>query len=87
MLRFTPAGSMPCRLRQLRKKQFGIVALGTVQYTTDILVRDFWLRLGLAPRDRSLVTGRALIAIGQVAQMPYHLHRAMDKASRKRAGR
>ena len=31
-----------------------------------------------APRDRSLVTVSALIATGQVAQIPYHLNRAMD---------
>ena len=29
-------------------------------------------------RDRSLVTVSALIASGQVAQIPYHLNRAMD---------
>jgi TRAP-type C4-dicarboxylate transport system permease large subunit len=36
-----------------------------------------WLRPGLAPRDRSLVTVSALIAAGQVAQVPYHLNRVM----------
>ena len=59
-------------------KQFGQVAPGIVQYTTDVLFRDLWLRPDLAPRDRSLVTVSALIASGQVAQMPYHLNRAMD---------
>jgi hypothetical protein len=49
-----------------------------VQYTTDVLFRDLWLRPDLAPRDRSLVTVSALIASGQVAQIPYHLNRAMD---------
>jgi len=39
---------------------------------------DLWLRPGLAPRDRSLVTVSALIASGQVAQISYHLNRAMD---------
>lgn len=58
--------------------QFGQVAPGVVQYTTDILFRDLWLRPDLAPRDRSLVTVSALIASGQVAQIPYHLNRAMD---------
>jgi 4-carboxymuconolactone decarboxylase len=57
---------------------FGTVAPGVVQYTTDVLFRDLWLRPDLAPRDRSLVTVTALIANGQVAQMPYHLNRAMD---------
>lgn len=58
--------------------QFGSVAPGVVQYTTDVLFRDLWLRPHLAPRDRSLVTVSALVASGQVAQMPYHLNRAMD---------
>jgi 4-carboxymuconolactone decarboxylase len=58
--------------------QFGSVAPGLVQYTTDILFHDLWLRPDLAPRDRSLITVTALIASGQVAQIPYHLNRAMD---------
>jgi 4-carboxymuconolactone decarboxylase len=60
------------------EQQFGNVAPGIVQYTTDVLFRDLWLRPDLAPRDRSLVTVSALIANGQVAQIPYHLNRAMD---------
>ena len=60
------------------EQQFGAVAPGVLQYTTDVLFRDLWLRPGLAPRDRSLVTVSALVASGQVAQMPYHLNRAMD---------
>ena len=59
-------------------QQFDAVAPGIVQYTTDILFHDLWLRPDLAPRDRSLVTVSALIASGQVAQIPYHLNRAMD---------
>jgi 4-carboxymuconolactone decarboxylase len=59
-------------------QQFGSVAPGVVQYTTDVLFRDLWLRPDLAPRDRSLVTVSALIASGHVGQIPYHLNRAMD---------
>lgn len=59
-------------------RQFGEVAPGLVQYTTDVLFRDLWLRPDLAPRDRSLVTVSALIATGQVAQVTFHLNRAMD---------
>jgi 4-carboxymuconolactone decarboxylase len=58
--------------------QFGAVAPALVGYTTDYLFRDLWLRPDLAPRDRSLVTVAALIASGQVAQVTYHLNRAMD---------
>jgi 4-carboxymuconolactone decarboxylase len=60
------------------EQQFGNVAPGIVQYTTDVLFRDLWLRPDLAPRDRSLATVSALIASGQVAQLPHHLNRAMD---------
>jgi 4-carboxymuconolactone decarboxylase len=60
------------------KQLFGKVAPGLVQYTSDVLFRDLWLRPDLAPRDRSLVTVSALIASGQVAQITYHLNRAMD---------
>jgi 4-carboxymuconolactone decarboxylase len=60
------------------EEQFGAVAPGVLQYTTDVLFRDLWLRPDLAPRDRSLVTVSALVASGQVAQMPYHLNRVLD---------
>ncbi|HTF72437.1 MAG TPA: carboxymuconolactone decarboxylase family protein [Edaphobacter sp.] len=54
------------------------VSPGLVQNTTDLLFRELWLRPVLAPRDRSLVTVSSLIASGQVAQITYHLNRAMD---------
>jgi len=60
------------------EQQFGTVAPGVLQYTTEVLFRDLWLRPDLAPRDRSLVTVSSLVASGQVAQIPYHLNRAMD---------
>ncbi|WP_341809932.1 carboxymuconolactone decarboxylase family protein [Paraburkholderia tuberum] len=68
---------------QAVEQSFGSVAPGVVQYTTDVLFRDLWLRPGLAPRDRSLVTVSALVASGQVAQIPYHLGRAMDNGLTK----
>lgn len=34
-------------------QQFGTVAPGIVQYTTDVLFGDLWRRPDLAPRDRS----------------------------------
>ncbi|WP_429470976.1 carboxymuconolactone decarboxylase family protein [Paraburkholderia sp. WSM4175] len=68
---------------QMVGENFGAVAPGVVEYTTDSLFRDLWLRPGLAPRDRSLVTVSALVANGQVAQIPYHLNRAMDNGLSK----
>jgi len=68
-------------------EQFGQITPSLVQYTTDVLFRDLWLRPGLAPRDRSLVTVSALVATGQVAQITYHLNRAMDNGlTREEAG-
>jgi 4-carboxymuconolactone decarboxylase len=61
----------------------GPVAPGVVQYTTDPLFHDLWLRPALAPRDRSLVTVSALVASGQVAQLSAHLNRAMDNGLTK----
>ncbi|RFU49699.1 carboxymuconolactone decarboxylase family protein [Paraburkholderia sp. DHOC27] len=60
------------------QQNFGAVSPGVVEFTRDTLFNDVWLRPGLAPRDRSLVTVSALVAGGQVAQLTYHLNRAMD---------
>lgn len=60
------------------QEQFGSSFPGVVQYTTDVLFRDLWLRPDLSPRDRSLVTVSALIANAQTAQLTPHLNRAMD---------
>ena len=68
-------------------EQFGAITPSLVQYTADVLFRDLWLRPGLVPRDRSLVTVSALVAAGQVAQITYHLNRAMDNGlTREQAG-
>jgi 4-carboxymuconolactone decarboxylase len=58
--------------------QFAAVFPGVVQYTTDVLFRDLWLRPDLAPRDRSFVTISALIASGQVAQLTGHIPIGMN---------
>ena len=62
---------------------FGAVSPGVVMYTGEILFKNLWLRPDLAPRDRSLVTVSALVASGQVAQIIYHLGRAMDNGLTK----
>jgi 4-carboxymuconolactone decarboxylase len=64
----------PTRVQQ----EVGPVSPGLVQYTGELLFRDLWLRPDLALRDRILVTVSALIAAGQVAQIPFHLNRALD---------
>lgn len=82
-----PAASVPLlplnevaeadRARRVQESA-GPVSPSLVKDTADLLFKDLWLRPGLAPRDRSLVTVSALIVSGQVAQIPYHLNRAMD---------
>ncbi|SRR6266568_2018434 len=57
---------------------YGAVFPGVSQYTTDVLFRDLWLRPGLAPRDRSLVTISSLVASGQVAQLTGHVNIGMN---------
>lgn len=56
----------------------GPVSRGVVDYTGNVLFKDLWLRPGLKPRDRSLVTVASLVANGQMAQLTPHLNRAMD---------
>ncbi|MBX7454189.1 carboxymuconolactone decarboxylase family protein [Mycolicibacterium sp. 3033] len=69
------------------EQNYGGVSPGVEQYTTEVLFTDLWLRPDLAPRDRSLVTVSALVANGQVEQVPFHLGRAMDNGlTREQAG-
>lgn len=68
---------------QMVRGNFGDVSVGVVDNTRDLLFRDLWLRPGLAPRDRSLVTVAALVAAGQPDQMSFHLARAMDNGLTK----
>jgi len=69
--------------RRASRKAVGAVSPGLVQFTTDPLFKDLWLRPDLAPRDRSLVTISSLIANGQMAQFTPHLNRAMDNGLTK----
>ena len=47
-------------------------------YTTELLFGDVWKREELIPRDRSLITLSALIAIGQVPQLTDHIKLGLD---------
>lgn len=62
---------------------YGEVSQGVVDYTESALFLDLWLRPGLQPRDRSLVTVSALIAAGKVEQVPFHLNKAMTNGLSK----
>lgn len=65
------------------EKNVGPVSPGIVEFTNGVLFKDVWLRPGLLPRDRSIVTVTSLITNGQTAQVGYHLGRAMDNGLKK----
>ena len=67
----TPAPTQGQRL-------FGDVAPKFGQLTDDVLFGDVWARPGLSPRDRSLITVSALIAMNRPDQLRGHLARARD---------
>jgi len=56
----------------------GSITPALAGYTNDVLFGDVWRQTDLTPRDRSLITVASLITQGQVAQLPFHLNRAMD---------
>ena len=58
------------------------VAPGMAALTDDVLYGDVWRRPELSPRDRSLVTISALIALGKSAVLAGHLGRALDNGLR-----
>ena len=60
------------------QQMLGDFAAKLVTLTDDVLFGDLWKRKELAPRDRSLVTVTALIAGGNVEQLPFHLTLAKD---------
>jgi 4-carboxymuconolactone decarboxylase len=60
------------------QKAVGDIAPKLAQLTDDVLFGDVWERPGLAPRDRSLVTVAALVALYRGNELPGHLRRALD---------
>ena len=58
------------------------LAPGMAALTDDVLYGDVWRRPDLSPRDRSLVTITALIAMGKTTPLAGHLGRALDNGLR-----
>ena len=63
------APAQPSRAHRL----IGDVAPKLAQLTDDVLFGDVWARPGLSPRDRSLVTVSALIALNRPEQLRSHM--------------
>jgi 4-carboxymuconolactone decarboxylase len=64
-----PAPTPPSRAQQL----FGDIAPKFAELTDTVLFGDVWARPGLSPRDRSLATVSALIALNRPDQLRSHL--------------
>ena len=64
--------------RSPARETFGDIAPALAAYTDDTLFGDVWKRPGLSPRDRSLVTITALIALYRHNELPFHLKRAIE---------
>ena len=62
----------PTRAQQL----MGDFAPKLAELTDDVLYADVWARPELSPRDRSLVTVSALVALNRPAQLRSHLRKA-----------
>ncbi len=83
-LSLAPAAGAPLALdpdreaaRRAAVARVAPLAPGLAHYTDALLFGEVWRRPGLAPRDRSLATVAALIALGQAEQLPFHLERAV----------
>ena len=60
------------------QRLIGDLAPKLAQLTDDVIFGDVWERPQLAPRDRSLVTVAALVALYRTDQMASHMRRALD---------
>jgi 4-carboxymuconolactone decarboxylase len=67
------------RARQL----LGDTAPDLVRLTDDVLFGQVWADPRLSPRDRSLVTVAALVALYRIDQLGSHLRRALDNGLSK----
>jgi 4-carboxymuconolactone decarboxylase len=60
------------------RNSFGDIAPHLAEITDKVLFGDVWEHAGLSPRDRSLVTITALIALYRHNELPFHLKRAIE---------
>ena len=59
------------------RKGFGDIAPKLAELTDEVLFGDVWERPGLSPRDRSLITVAALVALYRTNELPFHLKKAL----------
>lgn len=59
------------------RKSFGDIAPTLAEISDKVLFGDVWLRPGLSPRDRSLITVASLVAQYRTNELPHHVERAL----------
>jgi 4-carboxymuconolactone decarboxylase len=60
------------------RKSIGDFAPKLAELTDEVLFADVWARAELAPRERSIATLAALVALNRSEQLPFHFARARD---------
>ncbi|WP_426662102.1 carboxymuconolactone decarboxylase family protein [Rhodanobacter aciditrophus] len=60
------------------RRSVGDIAPKLAALTDDVLFADVWSRTELGPRERSIATVAALVALNRGEQLPFHLRRASD---------
>jgi 4-carboxymuconolactone decarboxylase len=60
------------------REHFGKIAPKFAEVTDVVLFGDVWQRPGLSPRDRSLATVSALIALYRPDELAFHMGRALE---------
>lgn len=63
---------------QPMRAPFGDIAPRLKEISDRVLFDDVWQRPELGPRDRSLVTIAALIALYRTNELPFHLKKALE---------
>jgi 4-carboxymuconolactone decarboxylase len=62
---------------------WGDIAARLTEITDTILFDDIWQRPGLGPRDRSLVTVAALVALYRENELPFHMRKALENGVKR----
>ncbi len=67
----------------IARDAFGDIAPGLATFTDEVLFQNLWKRPELKPRERSLITCAALIAMGKANELRPHLSIAMSNGLTK----
>ena len=65
------------------RKSIGDFAPKLAELTDEVLFADVWARSELGPRERSIATLAALVALNRTEQLPFHFARARDNGLRE----